>query len=163
MVVGVAVLVQIRTAWEANWTPLTLMVFEPVVAGNVVGVNLMEFPAPDVNVALFGACAKASGDRNETPAARTSRKRKARGRRREIPVHATSWNRGGGVSCGRYAFRRLFLGPRLLPPRLSGSARSVPLPQTPATDVPPRSPLRISCQFPLSANINKRIIINRKS
>ena len=138
---------------------LTVMVCEPVLLGNVVGVKLIKCPFPDTNVALFGVCAEASGNRNETPAASTSRRRKARVGRREIPVHATSWNRGGGVSCGRYAFRRLFLGPRLLPPRLSGSARSVPLPQTPATDVPPRSPLRISCQFPLSASINEHIVI----
>ena len=82
------------------------MVYEPTALRNTVGENLIRSPiVPSLNVALFGVWAEASGDRNETPAARTSRKRKARVRNRETPARVAESKRGGGIVTG---------GPRLV-------------------------------------------------
>ena len=81
-------------------------------------------------------CAEASGDRNETPAARTSRKRKTRVGKRETPVRAAESKQGGGVSYRRSASRRLFQRSRGL------RGRAAPAPGNP---LPPK----VSLQVPL--------------
>ena len=49
---------------------------------------------------VFLFCAKASGDRNETPATRTSRKRNARVGRCETPARVAKSKQGGGYRAG---------------------------------------------------------------
>ena len=100
-----------------------LTVFEPVVLRNTVGENLRTPPAEDENRFLF--CAKASGDRNETPATRTSRKRNARVEKRGTPARVAESKQGGGyravgtrfVACFRaHAFAPAGFGAGRLPP-----------------------------------------------
>ena len=80
-------------------------------------------PAECLNRFLF--CAEASGDRNETPATRASRKRKARVGKRETHARVAESKRGG-VSCGRSASRRLFQGSRVRSRGLQGRAAHAP-------------------------------------
>ena len=77
-----------------------VMVCEPVAFRNTEGETVRELPIPGArNVALL-FCAEASGDRNETPAARTSRKRKTRVGKLETPARVAELKQGGYCTGG---------------------------------------------------------------